>query len=71
MRPQIESSSGLSYTLKILLENILHAVFSYNFLALLWRERIEVRVVRRDFALTLALSRTRERESYLGPKIYF
>jgi hypothetical protein len=28
-----------------------------NFLALLWRERIEVRVVRSDFALTLALSR--------------
>jgi len=61
MRSQIESSSGLSYTLKIFLENMLHAVFSYNFLALLWMERIEVRVVRRDFTLTL--SRTRERES--------
>ena len=28
-----------------------------SFLALLWRERIEVRVVCADFALTLALSR--------------
>ncbi|MBI3057774.1 MAG: hypothetical protein HYY81_00445 [Deltaproteobacteria bacterium] len=28
-----------------------------SLLALLWRERIEVRVVRMEFALTLALSR--------------
>jgi hypothetical protein len=28
-----------------------------NFLALLWRERIKVRVVLAEFALTLALSR--------------
>ena len=33
------------------------AARSTNLLALLWRERIEVRVVHPDFALTLALSR--------------
>jgi len=33
-----------------------------NLLALPWRERIKVRAVHLDFALTLALSRERERE---------
>jgi len=33
-----------------------------NLLALLWRERMKVRVVRMDLPLTLALSRERERE---------
>jgi hypothetical protein len=33
-----------------------------DFLALPWRERTEVRVVRSNLALTLALSRERERE---------
>jgi hypothetical protein len=35
-----------------------------TFLALLWRERIEVRVVCADFALTLALCRDGRGKSY-------
>jgi hypothetical protein len=40
-----------------------------NILALLWRERIEVRVVRR-FALTLVLSRDGRGKVMYGPIIY-
>jgi len=38
-------------------------IISMNFLALHWRERIEVRVVPSKSALTLALSRKRAREN--------
>ena len=42
------------------------ATSSENLLALLWRERTEVRVAPVDFALTLALSRKRAREKKYG-----
>jgi hypothetical protein len=35
-----------------------------NFLALLWRERIKVRVMQAEFALTLALSQDGRGKSY-------
>jgi hypothetical protein len=35
--------------------------YQYSLLALLWRERTEVRVAPSDFTLTLALSRKRAR----------
>jgi hypothetical protein len=42
------------------------ATSSENLLALLWRERTEVRVAPVDFALTLAFSRKRAREKKYG-----
>ncbi|MBI4488893.1 MAG: hypothetical protein HY694_07385, partial [Deltaproteobacteria bacterium] len=42
---------------KIFLGVVMFGAAPNSLLALLWRERIEVRVVRMEFALTLTLSR--------------